>query len=400
MKIKNRTFIKLCTGHFASNLGDGVGMVLIPLFVVSYYNDPIIVGLSSSIRMLPWLLFSILIGALIDKVRKDKALYYSSLFRFLLLFVLASIVVLLEVHFLVLLFFLFLVGICEVFSDNTIPSVTPLVVEDQELERANYWISQAEISGNQFVGPAIAGFIATISVSFSLFANAFLYLASSLLFRNLLQNESVKSSPSSEKRKAYIIKPFKDNLNLLFLALIAFVWNLVLSADLINALFLLTEVYELPKSYYGLTITSAGIGAVVFGHFVMDRFSDLGMKLKLSIVFALYVLSLASRVSFSSVYLFFFCFALIGLAELLLNITSLTYRQRNVANHDLAMVNSTIRTIALSGYIVGPIIGGYLTAVVGSLESLYVYIATLFLGFVFIALINIGKFENHKEELI
>ncbi len=400
MTIKSRIFIKLCSGQFASNLGDGVGMVLIPLFVVSVYNDPIIVGLSNSVRMLPWLLFSILIGILIDKIKKDKVLYYANLFRFILLFVLASLFVLLDVHVLVLLCLLFFVGVCEVFSDNTIPTITPLVVEDKELERSNYWISQAEISGNQFIGPAIAGFLVAISMSVTLFINAFLYLASSLLFKNLLKNESFINSPPSKQRKSYVIKPFSENPNLLLLALLAFVWNLVLSADLINALFFLTDVYELPKMYYGFTITCSAIGAVVFGYFVLNRFTGLGLKLKLSTVLSLYVLSLVTRLNFSSVYLFFFCFALIGFAELLLNITSLTYRQRIVAKQDLAMVNSTIRTIALSGYLIGPIVGGYLTARVGPLESLYVYVPTLLLGFVFVAFIREGNSEIPKEELI
>ncbi|MEF1206676.1 MFS transporter, partial [Photobacterium damselae] len=360
-----------------------------PLIVLAYHADPTLVGLSSSVRMAPWFIFSVISGIYIDRISKKYIVVSANLLRGLTFLALGMFYYYSDGSIYVLLPALFFIGICEVFSDNAIPAMLPDLVEDKYLEKANYWVSQAEISGNQFIGPSLGGLIASVSNILALHINGLLYIISAFLFKDCV-SDHVNTKPEKFSF-AKLVQPFQSDKNLILLAIIAFSWNTAFSADLINALFFIQDELKLSASYYGLTIALSAIGAAIFGNLLVSYFAQYNLKAKIIIIGVSYLISMLVRGMSDSVFIFLSSFVIIGTAELLLNVTSITYRQRAVNRTELAKVNSLIRMIALSGFMLGPIIGGYLCEEFGARTTQYLLMFCLVPIFIILPMITHNK---------
>ena len=61
-------FAKLWTASTTSALGSGLATIAAPLFVAAHTKSPLIVSATSAAGWLPWLLFALLGGVLVDRV--------------------------------------------------------------------------------------------------------------------------------------------------------------------------------------------------------------------------------------------------------------------------------------------------------------------------------------------
>src|SRR5215208_5116914 len=67
-------FWRLWTSTASSNLGDGIGKTGFPLLAVLLTRDPIQVSLLTAAFFLPWLVFALPSGAIIDRVDRSRAM--------------------------------------------------------------------------------------------------------------------------------------------------------------------------------------------------------------------------------------------------------------------------------------------------------------------------------------
>ena len=67
-------FKRLWTANIFTNLADGLGKTAFPLLAITLTRDPLLISIIGALAMLPWLLFAIPIGAIVDNVDKRKAL--------------------------------------------------------------------------------------------------------------------------------------------------------------------------------------------------------------------------------------------------------------------------------------------------------------------------------------
>ena len=71
-------FWRLWTSTASSNLGDGIGKTGFPLLAVLLTRDPIQVSLLTAAFFLPWLVFALPSGAIIDRVDRSRAMTLAS----------------------------------------------------------------------------------------------------------------------------------------------------------------------------------------------------------------------------------------------------------------------------------------------------------------------------------
>ena len=67
-------FNKLWAAVIVSNLGDGVMGVAFPLLVASVTRDPVLVAGATVVGRLPWLLFALPAGALVDRLDRRRVM--------------------------------------------------------------------------------------------------------------------------------------------------------------------------------------------------------------------------------------------------------------------------------------------------------------------------------------
>jgi MFS family permease len=66
-----------------SNLGDGIMAVAFPLVVASITRDPLLVASATVVNRMPWLLFALISGAMVDRLDRRRVMVVTDGFRLL-----------------------------------------------------------------------------------------------------------------------------------------------------------------------------------------------------------------------------------------------------------------------------------------------------------------------------
>jgi MFS family permease len=172
-------FAKLWTANTVSNLGDGVTLVAGPLLAASLTRDPLPVAALTFAQRLPWLLFSLLSGALVDRMDRRRVMVAADLFRAVVVGLLGAAVLLDAASIPLLCATLFLLGTAETLFDTAAVSILPAMVPTASLTKANGRLLGAQIVTNDLAAPPLGGllFAAAAAVPFLLDAGSFVAAA-------------------------------------------------------------------------------------------------------------------------------------------------------------------------------------------------------------------------------
>lgn len=150
-----RQFRLLVGSTWITNLGDGVLLAAGPLLVASQTHDPRLVALAPLLQQLPWLLFGLYAGVVADRVDRRRVVVFGNLARAAVLAVLVITIGTGQVSIVVVLATLFVFGLAETFVDTTASTLTPMLVEKQDLGIANSRLFASHITVNQLLGPPL-----------------------------------------------------------------------------------------------------------------------------------------------------------------------------------------------------------------------------------------------------
>ena len=152
-------FRKLWVASAVSNLGDGVRLAALPLLAATLTRDPALVAGLTAVLMLPWLLFSLVAGAVVDRVDRRRLMAAVQAARMVLVALLGAAVWMGWASIPLLYGLAFLLGVAETFFDTAAQSIIPSTVGAGQLDRANARLIGAEIVANQFAGPPLGAFL-------------------------------------------------------------------------------------------------------------------------------------------------------------------------------------------------------------------------------------------------
>ncbi|MFI6444903.1 MFS transporter [Kitasatospora sp. NPDC050543] len=148
-----REFGKLWTGATASAIGDGLAVTAAPLMAAALTDDPRLIAGVSIALTLPYVLFGIPAGVLVDRVDRRRAMAWVDLFRAALVGAFTLLLLLGHAGLWALYACFFAIGTCETFFRNASQSLVPAVVPRESLVEANGRLIGAQTAANQFVGP-------------------------------------------------------------------------------------------------------------------------------------------------------------------------------------------------------------------------------------------------------
>jgi len=257
----------------AANVADGVMMAAAPLLAVTLTKNPVLISAMSGIVMLPWLLFAIPIGVLVDRIDRRHLLAGAHAIRFLV----ASLIVLAVTTHTITIWWLllaaFIIGICEVAADTTAQSLIPQILTEDQFERGNSRLQISETVIQGFVGTPLSGFLYAAAVFLPFAANGVGYFAAAILatlipvkFLQEQRAERVEKSTTSfvDEMKfgmAYLVAHKQILRLVLTTAAIGFFFSMASST---SVLFILHQLHLKP-TYFGALLTIEGIGAIVGG---------------------------------------------------------------------------------------------------------------------------------------
>lgn len=154
----------LLSASTVSNLADGIARVAFPLLAADATRDPVLIAGLSATQFLPWLLFGMLAGTLLDRTDRRLAIVAANLARAAAIGVLTGMIFLGLGNIVVIYAVSLLVGTAETVADSAANVLIPTVAAGTELERANSKLQATEIIGETFLGGPIG------SLTYALFA--------------------------------------------------------------------------------------------------------------------------------------------------------------------------------------------------------------------------------------
>jgi MFS family permease len=362
-------FAKLWAASTTSALGSGLATIAAPLLVASRTSNPLVVSAAFGVAWLPWLLFALPGGVLVDRVDRRRLMVLIDAVRVVAMAVLAASIVTGHVSIPLLYSVLFVVNTGEVVFRSASQAMIPSVVPRARLERANGWlIGGTTLMQGTIAGP-LGGFLFVIAASIPFFANAVTYAASTVLI-GLLSGTYRTTAPVAVARsvRSDVAEGFRWLMHqrlLRTMAILIGLLNLTLTAATAVLVLLAKDRLHLNSVGYGLLFTCIAIGGIL-GSVIGDRIigwitATWTIRIGLLIEAGMHLALAASR---SPWFIGFVLFAF-GLHGALWSIVGSSLRQRLTPRHMMGRVASTSLFIAAGGNCVGALLGGVIAAKFG-----------------------------------
>ena len=267
-------FNRLFSASVISNLSDGLLAVAAPLLAISLTKDPVLISLLSAFVMLPWLLFAIPIGLIVDRSNKRLLITFTNSIRFITAGLVALAISTDTITIYWLLLATFVIGTCEVATDTAAQSLIPVILDKKNFEKANSRMNIAETVIQNFIGAPLSGFLYATAIVLPFILNSLGFLIAAIFVlmipAHLILHGSSEAKKEEEKESFFI--EIKFGLNYLWndrplRRLVATTTSLGFFYSLSTSTLILfiTQTLAVPAKFFGVLMAGAGSGAVLGG---------------------------------------------------------------------------------------------------------------------------------------
>jgi Na+/melibiose symporter-like transporter len=361
-------FRNLFRANLGSSLGDGIARTAAPLLAVQLTNDPVLVAGVAALQMLPWLLFAIPAGLIIDAVDRRHALAMANTLRALLavaLFVFAATGTL-TIWWLYVIIFLF--GIGETVYDGAIRAVVPSIVPKALLPRANGRIEGAETVVQNFVAGPVTSALFAVAVLIPLGANAAAYALAAVLAFALPAAASgrqfaVAKPAQREPWHRALAEGFRfifGNRMLVKLLFLSTFIGLCFSAATASFVLFLVERLGLPEAWFGAFLLTGAFGALLGSFIAAPLARRFGSGRTMAIASLVSIVPLMFAGFFPSLWVTGAVYFVTSVGVLVWNVHVMSLRQSIIPGRLLGRVHGSWRTVLWGSMPLGAVIGGFI----------------------------------------
>ena len=357
-------FWRLYAASATSNLADGVNRVALPLLAASLTRDPVLVAGLTSLAFLPWLLFALPAGAVVDRVDRKRAMAVANAVRAVALAALAGTALTGTASLVVLYVVAFAVGVAETVYDSAARAVLPQVVRRDQLDRGNGLITTAEEASQGFLGAPLGSALFALAVAAPLLTTAGGFLLAAVL---VLSIAGVHRPARDAGSRTTIRRDVADGVGWLWrhrflrgLTLVSAGTSLVQSTTTgVLVLFALDDL-DVGEAGYGLLLTASGVGAVVGGLTAAPLAGRIGRTATLVLGAVLGAVTTGAVALTGNALVAAALFA-VGTAGILFwNVLTMSLRQALIPEELFGRVQGGYRTLVWGGIPLGALLGGLL----------------------------------------
>jgi len=259
-------FNRLWGAAMASNLADGVARLAIPLAAVAITKDPVAIALLSALAYVPWLLFSVPSGIIVDRMDRRVVMAIANAARLLAAVAVALFIATDNITIAVLAIATVVFGLGETLFDNATTAILPSVVRKAGLDKANGLIQAAQVGVDMFIATPISGVLYSLAVILPMIVGGAGYFVAALLVLTLPIAAARARHDNGELIPSV---PLKTALS--------FVWNhrylrsLVMFTTLIGTAFAFSQAvtallfldrFDVSPAMFGVVTAGIGVGAI------------------------------------------------------------------------------------------------------------------------------------------
>lgn len=361
-------FWRMYASSATSNLADGIGRTAVPLLAASYTRNPVLVAGVTSFAFVPWLLFALVSGALVDRVDRRYAMSAANVVRAVCMGTLAVLTALHAGSVVALYVVVFVLGTAETVYDSATRALLPQVVERRSLDRANSLLTVEESLGQQFVGSPAGSALFALAVALPFVLNSSVFAVAALLVLTVRgvrkpARPAVRTSVAADVAEG--VRWLRRHRLMRGLTLVS--GATCLANSMINGVVVLyaLEVLRLPSTGFGLLVLAAGIGALVGGLVTPLVARRVGRAVALTggAAFSAVMTGLLGLVT--NGFVAGTVFALMSSGVMVWNVLTMSVRQSLIPEHLFGRVQGAYRTVVWGAIPVGSLLGGWVAHLFG-----------------------------------
>jgi MFS family permease len=376
---------KLFAATTVSNLGDGVSLIAYPWLASAITRNPLLIALVAVVQRLPWLLFTLPAGVIVDRSDRRRLMVTANTARFVLTAVVAVAVFVRRDTlpapdavdtvvgtdtglYLLLIAATLLLGIGEVLYDNSAQTFLPSIVADEQLERANGRMYSAEMVANQFAGPPLAGLLLAIGFALPFVVDAGSFAASAALIASIAvaRRPPPADAPTKPQWRAEISEGFRwlwHHPVLRTMAISLAVLNLCSNMGFALLVLFGQDVLGTSTTEFAILSTTIALGGVIGGWSAPAVIARLGPGRSLLLTVVAQGVSAIAAGLLSSWLLVGPVLAVGVMLAMTWNVITVSFRQSVIPDRLLGRVNSVYRFFGWGSIPIGALLGGLIVTV-------------------------------------
>ncbi|MEU4192702.1 MFS transporter [Kribbella sp. NPDC026611] len=358
-----RDFRRIWPATIISNLGDGAMLAAGPLLVASMTSAPAAVGAAAFVQQLPWLLFALFSGALVDRLDRRAVIVAADTFRGLVLASLGAVVLFGMPPLWAVYLALFLLGTAETLADNAAGALLVSAVPKEHLGKANARLFASGTVLQQLGGPPLGALLFAVGAGVPLVFDAVTFLAAAALIARVavrppLPDAATPTALWSQVREG--VHWLWHHAGVRTLALSILVMNITFCAAFATWVLFARERLGLTETQFGLLVSVGAVGGVLgmpTYHLLEPRVGSLTLlRAGLVIETAVHLVLALTR----SPWVAGATMAVFGVHAVVWGIVSTTARQLATPEPLMGRVNSVYLLASVGGAAIGSGLGGVL----------------------------------------
>ena len=394
---RNRDYMLLWSGQLVSSVGSQVSQLAFPLLILALTHSPAQAGLAGALRALPYLIFSLPAGALIDRWDRKRVMILCDIVRGLALGSIPLTFAFGDLTILQLYIVSTLEGTFFVFFNIAEAACLPRVVPKVQLPAATAQ-NQATDGITALAGPSLGGVLYAFGSDIPFLTDAISYIASVISLFFIKTQFQAKRTIAQRKLWVEIWEGLRwlwQQPLIRFIAVLTGASNLVYSGYTLIVIVLAQSMHASPF-LIGIILALSGLGAI-FGSIVAPYFQrrfTFGQVIIACLWFealamALYLL-VPNLIMLGIVSLFSF------ISGPIYNVVQFSYRSALIPDELQGRVNSVFRLIAFGGQPIGVALIGWLIQSTGVIRTI-IYCSIFLVLFAILATIN--RHVRHAQPL-
>lgn len=363
-------FNRLWSASLASNLADGLLKTSALLLAATLTKDPVVVSVLAAVLMLPWLLFAIPIGGIVDRIDRRLLLATANAVRFLMASFLAVTVALEIVSIPILYLVVFVIGAAEVLYDTTAQSMIPQILKTNQLERGNARLEIGAVTVGEFIGSPISGVLFAVSIALPFVLGSAGILVAAVLvlmipgnFKKAIamdeNNEPTEPTKFWADIRFGIRYLFEDKI-LLRLVLLTATVGMFSAATSSTAVLFITEELGVEPVWFGFVFVVPAVGAIL-GSITAPKISN---RYGRTTVMAYSMISFCLAAVVTGLSPNVYVFALVGLFMSVTvtwwNVLLMSTYHQIIPNELFGRIHGTRRTLVWGLMPIGSLLGGFI----------------------------------------
>lgn len=152
-------FARYWLSGFLADFGDGVRLAAFPLLATEFTRSATAVSVVTAVQGLPWLVLGGGLGVLVDRTDRRRLMVIVDLARAAIIAGLAAAILTRSAGLVLIYLTAFTTGVGSALRDTAAVTCVPRLADPADLDRANARVITGQVVGNELAGPAAGGWL-------------------------------------------------------------------------------------------------------------------------------------------------------------------------------------------------------------------------------------------------